>query len=230
MPHSLRLGTPPFDRRGVLCASGIGCRSSYNWRIGRCPELVEVFRIMGTTLCESDSRACIDDRAARGGSALHQFMEVSICPKLAVIAKSYNRAWSAGYCSSNIAESMNTSEASNFASQSNSCRLPYSPICGVLRVNGGPDEVKSHVHDRWKIGDAHSREEASKLPASIAEDPDPRVRSATMGPPNSINVSQVARFPMCSSRSDFIDWGSSDAGTHELATNADISQHRTASE
>jgi hypothetical protein len=50
-------------------------------------------------------------------------------------------------------------------------------------VNGGPDEVKSLVHDRWKIGDAHSREEVSKLPASIVEDPDPGVLAATMGPP-----------------------------------------------
>jgi hypothetical protein len=60
---------------------------------------------------------------------------------------------------------------------------PCSPICAVLRVNGGLDEVKSLVHDRWKIGDAHSRQEASKLPASIVEDPNPRVLAAAMGPP-----------------------------------------------
>jgi hypothetical protein len=50
-------------------------------------------------------------------------------------------------------------------------------------VNGGLNEVKSLVHDRWKIGDAHSREEASKLPGSIVEDPDPRVLDVAMGPP-----------------------------------------------
>jgi hypothetical protein len=33
MRHSLRLEAPPFDGKGVLCASGIECRGSYNWRI-----------------------------------------------------------------------------------------------------------------------------------------------------------------------------------------------------
>jgi hypothetical protein len=85
-----------------------------------CPELIEVFRIMGTTRCKGECRACIDDMITRSNSAVKQFMEVSVWPKLAVITKACNLVWSAEYCSSNIAESMNPSEASNFGSQSNS--------------------------------------------------------------------------------------------------------------
>jgi hypothetical protein len=33
------------------------------------------------------------------------------------------------------------------------------PTFAVLRVNGGLDEVKSLLHDRWEIGDAPSRED-----------------------------------------------------------------------
>jgi hypothetical protein len=47
--------------------------------------------------------------------------------------------------------------------------------------------VKSLVHDRWEIGDAHLREEASKFPASIVEGPHHDLRSAP------ISVRQIVR-------------------------------------
>jgi hypothetical protein len=153
-----------------------------------CSEKIKIFQRMGMTRDEMECRRSLDELKIDASPAIKQFLATSVEPKLPWITKSANRAWTLGYITSSVSESMNSGLKANISGRNQTLleirklliereqnmEINRKYLKGRQRTPSRKELVRSLIKDLSVSSEiailiAHSIEKAERLEASKIE-------------------------------------------------------------